>query len=317
MNIKNTLPIVIFLMGSTASGKTHVVLHLRNNLPIDIISVDSGLIYKEMNIGTAKPTISDLLKHPHRLINIRDPVDIYSVEDFRKDALYEINKIILNKRIPILVGGTMLYYKSLLNGLVSLPSSNLNFRSKIKNNIIHDQKSLLHQYLQKIDYQSSLSIHPNDIKKIIRAIEIFLASGKNLTTHFRKEFYCFPYNVLQFFLVPFSRSILHNRIENRFKNMLDMGFEKEVEKLFNRGDLHFNLPSIQHLGYRQMWKYLSGKCTYDDMIFKSICSTRQFAKRQITWSQKWKNLFFIDSDNLDLSVTLIYNIISDYINKFN
>ncbi|CAL4325645.1 tRNA dimethylallyltransferase [Buchnera aphidicola (Eriosoma grossulariae)] len=315
MNIKKTLPIIIFIMGPTASGKTKMVFHLSKILPIDIISVDSGLIYRDMNIGTDKPSTQDLVKYPHKLVNIRDPIDIYSVEDFRNNALYEINKIVFNKRIPVLVGGTMFYYKSLLHGLASLPSTSYVIRSNLYQNFKDVENAILYQYLKKIDNEASLKIHPNNIKKILRVIEIFLVSGKNLTTYLKseKDFYCFPYKVLQFFVMPFNRTVLHNRISARFKKMLDIGFEEEVKNLFYRGDLNPHLPSMQRVGYRQMWSYLSNKCSYDDMIFQSICATRQLAKKQITWSKKWDNLFILNSENFDFSIDIISKMISKYI----
>ncbi|XRX42639.1 MAG: tRNA (adenosine(37)-N6)-dimethylallyltransferase MiaA [Buchnera aphidicola (Eriosoma harunire)] len=300
-------------MGTTASGKTSLAFDLRQILPIDIISVDSGLIYRDMNIGTDKPSSEELLKHPHDLVNIVDPVDIYSVANFKFDSSQAIQRIICNHRIPILVGGTMLYYKVLLNGLINLPSSNHIFQSKIQKYIHQIKKITVHQYLHILDSRLAQTIHPNNVKKTLRAIEITLHSKKALNLVKNKSYYHFPYKLFQFFLMPFTRKILHDRIECRFHNMLKMGLEKEVKQLFLKYELNVNMPSMQRLGYREMCLYLSNQCTYDEMIYKSISSTRQFAKRQITWSKKWDNLFILNSENREQSISIIKNIIDKYI----
>ncbi|CAL4043936.1 tRNA dimethylallyltransferase [Buchnera aphidicola (Tetraneura ulmi)] len=311
---KKKLPIVVFLMGTTASGKSELAIQLSNLFPCDIISVDSALIYRGMNIGTDKPDSKTLLSYPHKLINIRDPIDIYTIENFRQDALREIERsIFFRHRIPILIGGTMLYYKVLLHGLSSLPISNYSLKrdSNAKLNSLYS-----YEYLKSIDPISASRIHKNDKKRIFRAIEVFLKSKKTLSNLYSNVIpYNFPYTVLQFFLYPFNKSLLYYRIESRFKKMLDQGFELEFEKLFFRGDLNSNLPSMKCIGYRQMWKYFLKEITYDEMINSSIISTKRLVKKQITWSKKWKDLFFLNSGDFLNSLNFIQKTISRIIKK--
>ncbi|WP_392559058.1 tRNA (adenosine(37)-N6)-dimethylallyltransferase MiaA [Orbus mooreae] len=293
-----TKPTIFTLMGPTASGKTALAMALSDRYPIDIISVDSALIYRGMDIGTAKTSKAELQRYPHQLIDIKDPLESYSAADFRQDALAAI-KISLNKgRIPLLVGGTMLYFKALLDGLSPLPPADENIRQKIEAQAAKEGWRAIHQELTKVDPISAERIHPNDPQRLNRALEVYLITGRSLTELTQDKGDSLEYNVMQFAVSCDDRELLHQRIELRFMQMLAQGFENEVKELMIRGDLNLNLPSMRCVGYRQMWEYLSGDISYDEMVFKGVCATRQLAKRQITWLRGWKHpIHWINSDN--------------------
>ncbi len=280
-------PLAIFLMGPTASGKTDLAIQLRQQLPVEVISVDSALIYRGMDIGTAKPSKAELALAPHRLIDICDPAESYSAANFRTDALREMQEISAQGKIPLLVGGTMLYYKALLEGLSPLPSADEKVRSEIEAKAALIGWGGLHQELSKIDPISAQRINPNDSQRINRALEVFYLTGKTLTELTAQKGEALPYDILQFAIAPEQREVLHRRIEQRFHKMIELGFQQEVEKLYRRPDLNENLPSIRCVGYRQMWEYLRGDYDHDEMVFRGICATRQLAKRQITWLRGW------------------------------
>ncbi len=280
-------PLAIFLMGPTASGKTDLAIQLRQQLPVEVISVDSALIYRGMDIGTAKPSKAELALAPHRLIDICDPAESYSAANFRTDALREMQEISAQGKIPLLVGGTMLYYKALLEGLSPLPSADEKVRSEIEAKAALIGWGELHQELSKIDPISAQRINPNDSQRINRALEVFYLTGKTLTELTAQKGEALPYDILQFAIAPEQREVLHLRIEQRFHKMIELDFQQEVEKLYRRPDLNENLPSIRCVGYRQMWEYLRGDYDHDEMVFRGICATRQLAKRQITWLRGW------------------------------
>ncbi|WP_303818446.1 tRNA (adenosine(37)-N6)-dimethylallyltransferase MiaA [Actinobacillus minor] len=289
-------PQAIFLMGPTASGKTDLAIALRQTLPVEVISVDSALIYKGMDIGTAKPSQAELALAPHRLIDILDPAESYSAMNFRADALKEMADITASGRIPLLVGGTMLYYKALIEGLSPLPSADPTIRAEIEQRAEQQGWSALHQELLKIDPVAGTRINPNDSQRINRALEVFYITGKTMTELTAEQGESLPYDVLQFAIAPQERAVLHERIEQRFHKMIALGFEEEVKKLYERPDLHIDLPSIRCVGYRQIWEYLQGEISLDEAIFKGICATRQLAKRQITWLRSWQSeLTWLDS----------------------
>lgn len=280
-------PLAIFLMGPTASGKTDLAIQLHQQLPVEVISVDSALIYRGMDIGTAKPSKAELALAPHRLIDICDPAESYSAANFRTDSLREMQEISAQGKIPLLVGGTMLYYKALLEGLSPLPSADDKVRSEIEAKAALIGWGGLHQELSKIDPISAQRINPNDSQRINRALEVFYLTGKTLTQLTAQKGEALPYDILQFAIAPEQREVLHLRIEQRFHKMIELGFQQEVEKLYRRPDLNENLPSIRCVGYRQMWEYLRGDYDHDEMVFRGICATRQLAKRQITWLRGW------------------------------
>ncbi|PSW10461.1 tRNA (adenosine(37)-N6)-dimethylallyltransferase MiaA [Photobacterium sanctipauli] len=303
------LPQAIFLMGPTASGKTDLAIRLRQQLPVELISVDSALIYKGMDIGTAKPDDRELALAPHRLIDIRDPAQSYSAADFRADALKEMADIVAAGRIPMLVGGTMLYYKALLEGLSPLPAADPAIRAQIEQEAAEKGWQALHEELVKVDPVSGARIHPNDPQRLSRALEVFRISGKTLTELTKTQGDALPYKVHQFAITPKDRAVLHQRIELRFEKMIEAGFEQEVRALYERGDLHPDLPSIRCVGYRQMWEYLDGKCDLDEAVFRGICATRQLAKRQITWLRSWKDLTWLDSSDVESALQTVTNSI--------
>ncbi len=298
-------PPVICLMGPTASGKTALAMALHDALPCDIISVDSALIYRGMDIGTAKPTLDELAKYPHRLINLRDAAQRYSAADFCQDALVEIAKIRANNRIPLLVGGTMMYFKSLIEGISPLPAANSDTRQQIEMEAAEQGWEAMHVQLANIDPVSALRIHPNDPQRLTRALEVFRLTGNTLTQLTEIKGDKLDGDVLQFAITPKERSTLHDRIELRYQQMIVQGFEQEVIKLKERSDLHENLPSIRCVGYRQMWQYLDGEYDHKEMVFRGVCATRQLAKRQLTWLRGWPSLKWLTTDDeINLSQVL-------------
>ena len=291
---------IISLMGPTASGKTAFAMELYDRYPIDIISVDSALIYRGMDIGSAKPTKQEQQEYPHKLIDICDPAESYSAANFRHDAIEEIEKSLSNGRTPLLVGGTMLYFKALIEGLSPLPAADSDIRQQIEEKANKLGWQAIHEELKKVDPVSAQRIHPNDPQRLNRALEVYLISGKSLTELTQESGEALPYDIMQLAIMPEDRAELHQRIEQRFLQMLDQGFEEEVKTLMLRSDLHTNLPSIRCVGYRQMWEYLNGDISYDEMVFKGICATRQLAKRQITWLRGWKQpITWLNQDNKD------------------
>lgn len=296
INANNSLPPAIFIMGPTASGKTALAMSLRQRFPVELISVDSALIYRGMDIGTAKPTAEELAQAPHRLIDIRDPAESYSAADFRADALREMAAITAEGKIPLLVGGTMLYFKALLEGLSPLPAADPEVRAQIEKQAQELGWEALHRQLQQVDPVSAARIHPNDPQRLSRALEVFLISGKTLTELTKISGETLPYNVQQFAIAPATREQLHQRIALRFEQMMAAGFEAEARALFERGDLHTDLPSVRCVGYRQMWSYLEGEIDYDEMVYRGVCATRQLAKRQMTWLRGWESVHWLDSD---------------------
>lgn len=302
-------PDAIFLMGPTASGKTALAIELRKHLPVEIISVDSALIYRGMDIGTAKPTAEELSQAPHRLIDILDPSLPYSAADFRRDALKVMSEITAQGKIPLLVGGTMLYFKALLEGLSPLPSADASVRAQIEQIAQEHGWSEVHRQLAEVDPVAAARIHPNDPQRLSRALEVYLISGQTLTEMTQTAGEELPYNVFQFAIAPQDRKILHERIEQRFHLMIDAGFEEEVRALYHRGDLHVDLPAIRCVGYRQMWSYLDGEISHDEMVYRGICATRQLAKRQITWLRSWENVCWLDSEQPQQALDTVMQVV--------
>ena len=284
-------------MGPTASGKTALAMALQEALPCDIVSVDSALIYRDMNIGTAKPTKVELAQYPHRLIDLRDASESYSAADFCRDALAEIAEIRSNNRIPLLVGGTMMYFKSLIEGISPLPTANAEIRQEIEREALAKGWQAMHDQLAEIDPVSALRIHPNDPQRLTRALEVYRLTSNTLTQLTQIKGAKLGGDVLQLAITPQERSTLHERIALRYQQMIAMGFEQEVIKLKSRGDLHQDLPAIRCVGYRQMWQYLDGEFDHDEMIFRGVCATRQLAKRQLTWLRNWPDLHWLTTDD--------------------
>ena len=303
-------PPVIFLMGPTASGKTALAIELVKRLPCDIISVDSALIYRGMDIGTAKPTAEELAQAPHRLLDIRDPSQAYSAADFRQDALREIEAIVAQGRIPLLVGGTMLYYKALLEGLSPLPAADPVIRQAIEAEASLSGWEALHAQLQSINPVAAARIHPNDPQRLSRALEVYRISGQTLTELTQTKGEQLPYRTLQFAIAPTDRELLRQRIAERFHLMLSQGFEQEVRALYDRGDLNADLPSIRCVGYRQMWEYLDGQISYDEMVYRGIVATCQLAKRQMTWLRSWQNVTWLETGAINNADIICHSLTS-------
>lgn len=297
-------------MGPTASGKTALAMTLRQHLPVEIISVDSALIYRGMDIGTAKPSADELARAPHRLIDIRDPAEPYSAADFRRDALKEMAEITEAGRIPLLVGGTMLYFKALLEGLSPLPPADPEVRARIEREAEAVGWQALHRKLQQIDPIAANRIHPNDPQRLSRALEVFFVSGNTLTELTKISGEALAYRVHQFAIAPLDCALLHQRIAQRFHQMLATGFEHEASTLFARGDLHREMPSLRCVGYRQMGSYLAGETDYDDMVFRGICATRQLAKRQMTWLRGWRDVHWLVSDEPAVALDRVLQVVS-------
>ncbi|MDB6096155.1 MAG: tRNA delta(2)-isopentenylpyrophosphate transferase [Francisellaceae bacterium] len=279
---------IFFLMGATASGKTQLSLQLSNNLPIEIINVDSTLVYKGLDIGTGKPTREELERLPHHLIDIRDPSDPYNVGDFCKDALALIPQIISRGNIPLLVGGTMLYFKALQEGLSDLPKSNPEIRIKLSEEAEVKGWEAMHERLNQIDPELAIKFHINDKQRIQRALEIYELTHIKPSEYFKLSKKNCPYPCQVIALGTLNKPLLHLRIKERLDGMLEKGFIDEVKVLFNRGDLNLDLPAIRSVGYRQVWGYLAKQSTYEEMVQKSIYATQQLAKRQNTWLNSWK-----------------------------
>ena len=297
-------------MGPTASGKTDLALKLRQYLPVEIISVDSALIYKEMDIGTAKPKKSKLNRSPHRLIDILDPSQSYSVARFRREALLMMDEVVGEGKIPLLVGGTMLYFKALLEGLSPLPASDTKVRQEIKEEASALGWGGLHDMLKRVDPTSAKKIHPNDSQRISRALEIYRVSGQVPTTLRETRRDSIPYSIKQFAIAPQNRIKLRHRINLRFQQMIETGFEDEVRKLHSRSDLHQNLPSMRCVGYRQLWDYLDSRCTLEEAIRRGVSATCQLAKRQMTWLRSWQDLTWLSSEDVERAVRKITHSVS-------
>lgn len=286
-------PTVIFLMGATASGKTALAMRLHDELGCDLINVDSAQIYRQLNIGAAKPDAATLANYPHALMNIRDPAEVYSVAEFREDALAAIEASVSAGKIPVLVGGSMMYFKALLDDLADMPEADPLVRDEINTQAEREGWPALHAELARVDPAIADSIHPNHSHRISRALEVYRVSGKTMS-ELRAEQAASSapnlldqYRVLAFALALQDRAELHARIAVRFDQMLDEGFVEEVEALRARGDLTLDLPSMRSVGYRQVWQYLDGECDYATMRERGIAATRQLAKRQMTWLRNW------------------------------
>ncbi len=284
-----------FLMGPTAAGKTALAIELAMRLPIDIISVDSAMVYKGMDIGTGKPTASELASAPHKLIDICDPSSPYSAAQFCVDAKEAMQSAWDNNRIPFLVGGTMMYFKALLDGLSSLPSASSELRAELEKLSVSD----MYTQLENIDPLAAKRFNCNDKQRIQRALEINTITGKTLQENFAVQKNINDFTVHSFAIMPDDRQELHKVIASRFLRMLDDGLVEEVSVLFNREDLNVNLPSIRAVGYRQVWNYLAGEINYETMSEQAIAATRQLAKRQYTWLRSWQNMQIVTRNDVD------------------
>lgn len=298
-------------MGPTASGKTDVAISLCKRFPCDIISVDSALVYRGMDIGTAKPDAATLHRTPHRLIDIRDPEESYSAGDFVRDAHAEMDAILTAGRVPLLVGGTMMYFRALTGGIAELPSADADVRAVIDADAEKIGWPALHERLREIDPEAAERINPNDSQRIQRALEVYLSSGKPLSAWQEggPDPVADDVQFLKIALQPTTRKILHERIERRLILMLNNGFVEEVQVLRERKGLTPQHPSMRSVGYRQLWQYLAGEISLDAARSKALAATRQLAKRQLTWLRSEKELQSFDpleADTIDaISASLI------------
>lgn len=306
-------PPAIFLMGPTTSGKTGVAVELVQQLPLEIISVDSALVYRHMNIGTAKPDAATLALAPHHLINLIDPTQIYSAAQFCRDALALMGDITARGKIPFLVGGTMLYFKALREGLNDLPAADAGVRAGLDAQARELGWPALHAELALVDPKTAARLHPADAQRISRALEIYALTGQPMSSFLsRTDASVLPYRVLPLALMPSDRAVLHERIAARFDAMLRQGLIAEVEALRERFELNPDLPAMRCVGYRQTWLYLDREITRDDLRERGICATRQLAKRQMTWLRAMPDAQVLDC--LDSQLTQrIKNVVQQYV----
>ena len=299
-------PAAIFLMGPTASGKTDLAVELVRRLPCDIVSVDSAMVYRGMDIGTAKPDAATLAEAPHRLIDICDPAEAFSAARFRERALAEIEDILVAGRIPLLVGGTMLYFRALEQGLSPLPSADPELRERLQAEMAEQGLAALHARLADIDPVAAARIAPGDPQRILRALEVFELTGEPLSSWFeRPQEDELPFRPVKLVLAPADRALLHERIAVRFRHMLDAGLLDEVARLRGRGDLHADLPSMRAVGYRQAWAHLAGELDFEEMVERGIIATRQLAKRQFTWLRKEREAAWFEPLAADLPAKVL------------
>jgi len=281
------LPPAAFLMGPTASGKTGLAVDLCERFPMEIISVDSALVYRGMDIGTAKPDAEVLQRAPHRLIDIRDPSESYSAADFCDDALREMESITAAGKVPLLAGGTMLYFRALEHGLSELPAADPEVRAQLEQQAAEIGWAAMHEILIQKDPQAASRIHPNDPQRIQRALEVIALSGQPMSELQRQTTgKALDYRLHKIIISPQPRSVLHRRIEERFDLMIGDGFIDELKSLHERAGLNADLPSMRAVGYRQGWDWLDGKDSFEGMREKAIAATRQLAKRQLTWLRR-------------------------------
>ena len=295
--MKSSKPLVVSIMGPTASGKTAAALAIAKSIPCEIISVDSALIYRGMDIGTAKPSDEERSQVPHHLIDILDHSLSYSVKQFRDDALRLIADIQARSKLPLLVGGTMLYFKALRDGLDDLPSADLALRSQLDMEITRHGTAALHARLRELDPITAERLNPNDTQRVQRAMEIILLSGQPMSSQLDKaDKPELPFELMSLALEPSDRKVLHERIAQRFDVMLSAkpGLIEETAALKQRSDLHIGLPSIRCVGYRQAWDYLDGKINRDNLREMGIAATRQLAKRQLTWLRSMPDRQVVD-----------------------
>jgi len=277
------LPPAIFLSGPTASGKTALAMQIAAELPVEIISVDAAQVYRGLDIGTAKPSLEERSRFPHRLIDIREPSEIYSAADFRSDALQAMHEITAAGRIPLLVGGTLFYFRALERGLPDLPTANPELRASLLQEAGALGWGAMHERLRALDPVRAERVHPNDPQRVLRALEIIQLSGRAASDFGKVGSESLPYDLIKIQLYPDDRAWLHQRIAQRFEAMLQAGFLAEAARLFQQPELHSDLPAMRTVGYRQAGLYLSKTINYDVMVGMAISATRQLAKRQLTW----------------------------------
>ena len=296
----------VLLMGPTGAGKSMAAEALAERLPVEIISVDSALVYRGLDIGTAKPSLSTRTRIPHHLIDIREPPQGYSVGEFTLDVQRALQEVWSRGRLPLLVGGTMMYFHALTEGIADLPEADLQIRAEIDAKAAQAGWAAVHRELAAVDPQAAARIHENDPQRIQRALEVHRVTGQTITELQQARVSVFAdVNVIEFALAPLERSELHTKIELRFKAMLEAGFVEEVRRLYERGDLSPEHPSMRAVGYRQMWRYLAGHSALNEATNEAIAATRQLAKRQLTWLRRRVNARWLDSMRPDVARAII------------
>ncbi|MCB1683064.1 MAG: tRNA (adenosine(37)-N6)-dimethylallyltransferase MiaA [Pseudomonadales bacterium] len=284
------LPPVIAITGATATGKTEVAIALADQLPVSLISIDSAMVYRGMDIGTAKPEPNLLTRYPHALVDIRDPADTYSAAEFLQDADAAVETALAAGRVPVLVGGTMLYLRSFREGLGAMPAADAGIRGRLQREAQSGGWGPLYQRLERVDPPAAARIHPNNGNRIQRALEVFELTGRPLSSFWAEDTGAtrrLGVRLLEFAIQPDTRSALHTRIEQRLVRMFEAGFVEEVAALYRRGDLSGDLPALRSVGYRQVWEYLDGRFEEAEMQRRCLAATRQLAKRQLTWLRSW------------------------------
>jgi tRNA dimethylallyltransferase len=296
------LPPAIFLMGPTASGKTGLAVELAQRFPVELISVDSALVYRDMNIGTAKPDAATLARAPHHLIDIISPTEAYSAAQFCNDALRLMADITARGKVPLLVGGTMLYFKALEGGLSDLPQADPELRKQLEEQAEIHGWPALHFELSKIDPEAAARLEPADAQRIQRALEVYKLTGVPMSQHFSKtiEPPSLPYRLMKLALLPSDRAVLHVRIAERFEAMLEHGLVDEVRHLRRAYHLNQSMPSMRCVGYRQAWEFIEGNLDSAELREKGIAATRQLAKRQMTWLRSMREVDYLDCLLMDL-----------------
>jgi tRNA dimethylallyltransferase len=297
------------LLGPTASGKSRLALEAASRLPIEIVSVDSAQVYRGMDIGTAKPSAAERARVPHHLVDLLDPVERYSTGRFRADAIRAIRAILERNKLPLLVGGTMLYYRSLAAGLDELPAADVQVRAAIDAEAARRGWPGLHAELAAVDPQAAQRIAPNDAQRIQRALEVFRVAGKPISALQRGAADPLPFAIKGCALVP-ERSELHANIERRFDAMLATGLVEEVRALRERYRLSADTPSMRAVGYRQVWEFLEGECDAPTMRSRAIAATRQLAKRQLTWLRSFPGLLRLDASRLDDAAAAFHGLLT-------
>lgn len=313
MKLNNNKKTVIALFGPTAVGKTQLAMEVSEALGCPLISVDSAMVYRGMDIGTSKPDAATLARYPHDLVSIRAFTDFYSVQDFVADATVKINAYHAEGKTPLLVGGTMLYFHALQQGLSDMPATSVEIRAQLQQRLEHEGLTALYIQLQQCDPRRAAAIHPNDTQRILRALEVFTATGTPMSTFLEGARQFSDWDWVNVALVPADRSVLHHNIGLRWQKMIAEGLIAEVEALQAMPGFDYNLPAMRSVGYRQILAYLAGHCTEQERDVAACAATRQLAKRQLTWMNQWHSCYSIKVELTDLPIKYVQSLLQSKI----